>query len=65
MTNPFKSRMAIRVILGLLSCAQLGVAFHTLFSDAPADWDLTWPLMLLIAACLLQLSNLDRQRDKK
>lgn len=65
MTKPFKSRIALRVILAVLSCVLLGVSFQTTFSDAPANGALVGSLMLAVAACLLQLANLDRQDGVK
>lgn len=56
--EPRRSRRALRWVLGVLSGILLGVSFYTVFSDAPANWTLAWPLMLSMAGCFLLL---DRQ----
>lgn len=65
MTNPTKSRLLLRSLLGVLSCILLGIGVYTVFSDAPADWTWFWPVLLLMAACAIQLNNLDRQGKSK
>jgi len=65
MTNPFKSQMWLRSLMGVLSCILLGIMGYQFFSGAPADWTWLWPVLLLMAACAIQLSYLEGQGKPK
>lgn len=58
--NLRKPRLALRWVIGALSCILLAVSCYTIFSDAPADWTLLCPFILSMAASLHLLHLLDR-----